>query len=352
MGFVASFVFFLLLIGTSPEAQAFGEANRYLVYSPSSITRKALGGVRNDFISVFSADLTSFQLRVARMLGAKVEKVNKLYISSVNWGVEFMQNTPNITSTSGGRGVTIAVLDTGSTVHSDLNRVISDCRDFTQTKALVAKSCNDGNGHGTHVAGILVADGGENGNGMFGIAPNAKLVVYKVCNDNGMCFEDDIAAAIRMAADAGANLINMSFGGEKTTPLIADALKYASSKGVLVVAAAGNNGPFDDSVEYPAAYPNVIAVGALTEKGKIAQWSSRGMQVILFAPGENIQSTWKDGGYETLSGTSMAAPFVTGLAAKFWSALLSQTSDGETQFTSTSIAPLVRESLTDYLRQP
>lgn len=348
---IAFSVFFLLLIGTAPKANAFGETNRYLVHSSSSIVRKALGGARNDFGSSFSADLTSFQLRIARMLGASVEKVTTLEISSVNWGVSFMYHASGIFHTSGGKGVTIAVLDTGVGTHPDLADAIADCRDFTQSKSQLANTCKDVIGHGTHVAGILAADGGESGKGMFGMAPDAKLLIFKVCNDFGTCYEDDVAAALRVASDIGANLINMSFGTDKKTPLIAEALKYASSKGVLVVAAVGNDGPFEDSVEYPAAYSAVIAVGALTEQGTIAPWSSRGDQIAFFAPGENIESAWRDGTYETLSGTSMAAPYITGLAAKFWSTLLAQTSDGETQFTSTSIAPLVRASLSDYLHQ-
>ena len=195
---------------------------------------------------------------------------------------------------------------------------------------MVDGRCDDKNGHGTHVAGIISADGGSDGLGVYGMAPEANLFVYKVCSNNGTCWADDIAVALRTAADEGANIVNMSLGSDNPSPLITEATDYAVSKKVLVVAATGNDGPYVGSIDYPGAKANVIAVGAVDKDIKIQDWSSRGNNlktevyvvedgdIELAAPGFNIESTWKDGGYAILSGTSMASPHVAGLAAKLW----------------------------------
>ncbi|MGB7531797.1 MAG: S8 family serine peptidase [Halobacteriota archaeon] len=145
---------------------------------------------------------------------------------------------------SGGAEVKVAVLDTGVYKdHLDLKANIVDCIDAT--KRGIRKGCADDNGHGTHVAGTILADGGGDGKGIFGVAPEAKLMAIKVCGPGG-CWADDIAAGIRYAADNGANIISMSLGGDAQSRLIKDAIDYAVvEKGVLVVAAAGNDGPVD-----------------------------------------------------------------------------------------------------------
>ena len=136
--------------------------------------------------------------------------------------------------------------------------------------------------------------------------------------------------AIRNAADNGAHIINMSLGSDTESSLIKDAIFYAVSKNVLVVAAAGNDGPDPDSIDYPGANSNVIAVGAFDIAQVIADWSSRGINstttpyvveekdIEFAAPGVIIESTWNNGGYVILSGTSMASPHMAGLAAKLW----------------------------------
>src|SRR3989344_3556165 len=153
------------------------------------------------------------------------------------------------------------------------------------------------------------------------------LFMYKVCGLNGSCYADDISSAINTAADSGVNIINISLGSDKESSLISESINYATSKGVLVIAAGGNDGPYFASIDYPAAKKEVVGVGAFGVSFAIPDWSSRGVnsQTLPFvveeqdvefaAPGVNIESTWKNGGYAILSGTSMAAPFVTGLAA-------------------------------------
>lgn len=260
------------------------------------------------------------------------------------WGIQAIYNDSSVQNTSGGSGIKVAVLDTGVyTNHIDLAGSAEQCKDFTQTKSpLVNGSCNDRNGHGTHVAGTVLAHGGSDGLGIYGVAPEADLWAYKVLNDRGSGYSDDIAGAIRHAADQATStnskvIISMSLGSSSKDTMIANAVDYAYSKGVLVVAAAGNSGSASNTIGYPGALINAVAVAALEniqQNGtyRIADFSSRGnpntdgdfviqeRDIEVSAPGAAIESTWYNGGYNTISGTSMATPHVSGLAAKIWSA--------------------------------
>ncbi|MFX3675166.1 MAG: S8 family serine peptidase [Paenisporosarcina sp.] len=257
------------------------------------------------------------------------------------WGIKAIYNNSSQTTTSGGQGINIAVLDTGVYVdHYDLVNTIEQCKNFTGSTTVINGSCNDGNGHGTHVAGSALADGGSDGAGIYGVAPQADLWAYKVLGDNGSGYSDDIAAAIRHTADQAVStgtktVINMSLGSAANDSLISSAVNYAYSKGVLIVAAAGNSGPNQGSIGYPGALVNAVAVAALEnvqQNGtyRVANFSSRGFastdgdyviqqgDIEISAPGAAIYSTWNNGGYNTISGTSMATPHVAGLAAKVW----------------------------------
>jgi subtilisin len=160
-------------------------------------------------------------------------------------------------------------------------------------------------------------------------------MAYKVCGDSGICYTDDIAAAIDYAASHGAEIVSMSLGGDTQSSYIKDAIDR--NPGVLYVAAAGNDGPADGSIDYPGAYVKVIAVGAIDTNEGVPSWSSRGIndgdytieerEVEFGAPGVDIYSTWNDGCYNTISGTSMATPHVSGLAAKLWQGSASATRD-------------------------
>jgi subtilisin len=349
---IAAFVAFSVALSIPLPALAAAAPSTTRYYTPNtrSFWRNAMGA-RHVFDEGFTADLSDLQLRIAKFAGLKPIIVKKFNIlsdvkavesvsptpqtapsSSVPWGVRAMLGNDTIASTSGGLGVTVALLDTGiDREHPDLQSRIDGCFDVIDSaKGFVDGVCDDLNGHGTHMAGIIAADGGSDGVGLFGFAPQASISVYRVCNGAGNCYSDDIAVAMRAAVDNGAQIIVVGFGGEGVSSFIDDAVAYAQEKDVLIIAAAGNDGPYDDSVDWPARNPSVISVGALDSDGAVAEFSSRGKNrstkayqpnegdVEFAAPGVNIESTFRDQGYAILSGTSMAAPHVAGLAARLW----------------------------------
>ncbi len=202
--------------------------------------------------------------------------------------------------------VTVAVIDSGICPHPELAGKVLGGYDFVENDS----TPQDEAGHGCAVAGIIAAN--RDGLGMAGIAPNARLLAYRVLNAQGQGRYSSVASAIVRAADDGAQIINLSLGGANSSQILQDAVDYATSRGVLVIAAAGNNG--SSTVLYPAAYPNVVSVGALSPDGTQAIFSNRG-KVEAWAPGVNVLSLTLSGEYSTYSGTSFAAPNVAGLAA-------------------------------------
>ncbi len=278
-------------------------------------------------------------------------------------------NLSTLESSSNGSGITIAVIDSGVDArHIDLSGQVLDGVDFRdgisyfdsetdsiydcvtytdadytnfgRTKPVHADFGKyDPNGHGTHVAGIIAAKGF----GVQGIAPGARILPVRVLDTFGSGDSSDVACGITWATDNGADIINMSLGSESESIAVTAAVKYALSNGVVVIAAAGNSGPTNAKPSYPAATEtspdayDVIAVGATNASGVIQPFSNRGPYVDVAAPGLNILSTCMaspqtqtisgittrtscttadgSGRYESLSGTSMAAPHIAGLVA-------------------------------------
>jgi len=209
---------------------------------------------------------------------------------------------------TGSSAVTIAIVDTGVDLsHPDLAGKLVPGYDFVNGDTIP----QDDNGHGTHVAGIAAASG-NNGIGVAGVSWGARIMPVKVLNAGGNGSFADVAAGITWSADHGTQVINLSVGGASPSAVLQDAVNYAYGKGVLLVAAAGNTG--SGVILYPARYPNVIAVGAVDNTNNHAGFSNFGPELDLAAPGASIYST-VIGGYGYLSGTSMAAPYVSGLAA-------------------------------------
>lgn len=218
--------------------------------------------------------------------------------------------------TFGSSDVTIAVIDQGVKYdHPDLSANMSDSvsyhgKDFVDDDSDPYPVDMAKEYHGTHVAGIAAAEI-DNGTGVAGIS-NASILSGRVADQNHDATASDLADGISWAAVEGADVINVSLGGASSSA-VKDAVEYAHQEGSLVVAAAGNGN--SDSVDYPAAYDEVVAVTALTADGAIAPYSNVGDEVELAAPGTAVISTASTDGYALYSGTSMATPIVSGVAA-------------------------------------
>lgn len=211
---------------------------------------------------------------------------------------------PNAWKFTKGSGVKIAVLDTGiDTTHPDFVGAIIAAKDFTRSRFGV----EDRHGHGTHVAGTIGARGR-----VSGIAPECDLYVGKVLGDDGSGDGAAIAAGIDWAVAQGVDVISMSLGSPQPDVRIAAAIRRAVAAGIIVIVAAGNDGR-SNAVNWPAKMPDVIAVSAMDDDGKLATFSSYGPEIDFAAPGVNITSCAPGGGYQVMSGTSMATPHLAGL---------------------------------------
>lgn len=223
---------------------------------------------------------------------------------------------------STGAGVTVAVIDSGVARHPDL------AGRFARGKDFVAKTDGrtDPNGHGTHVAGIIAMTANNNVGGA-GLAPDVAIMPVVVADAGGSVRSSDSARGIIWAVDHGADVLNMSYSGSISS-VEQKAIQYAQSKGAVTVAAAGNayldsGGGLSNPVQYPAAFPGVLGVGAVNKSLRRSSFSEVGKQVDLVAPGgsgqfnspRGIFSTYGSSGYVRMPGTSMAAPYASATVA-------------------------------------
>ncbi len=205
--------------------------------------------------------------------------------------------------------IAVAVIDSGiCAAHPDLTGRILPGYDYVDDDS----TPQDPLGHGCAVAGVIAANI-DNGEGIAGVAPNTRILPLRVLNADGVGAYSDVAAAIVFAVDNGAQIINLSLGGSQPASVLADAVDYAAARDVLVIAAAGNTG--QSGVLYPAAYERVVAVGSVDRDLQRSSFSSYGPEIGLLAPGRDILTTYGEDQYTTLSGTSLAAPHVSGIAA-------------------------------------
>ncbi|MBA4495065.1 S8 family peptidase [Paenactinomyces guangxiensis] len=229
-------------------------------------------------------------------------------LSSQQWGPQKIQAPAAWDVTRSSSSVKIAIVDTGVEAnHPDLSGKVINGWDFVYDDSVP----NDANGHGTHCAGIAAAVT-NNGTGIAGVAPNARILAVRVLDGNGSGTLSDVANGIRYAADQGAQVISLSLGGSSGTSTLSNAVNYAWNSGSVVVAAAGNSNTSAPS--YPAYYSNAIAVASTTSSDQRSSFSNYGSWVDVAAPGSSIYSTYIGGTYRTLSGTSMATPHVAGVA--------------------------------------
>jgi subtilisin family serine protease len=218
-----------------------------------------------------------------------------------------------------GTGVDVGILDTG--IESDhCSLAVAGGRNVTNSG--LPNDYGDAHGHGTHVAGITGAL--DNDIGVIGVAPKTNLYAVKVLDDNGSGRYSNLVAGIDWCLSNDVELISMSLGGDSASSTMDQAIEDAHAAGHLLLSAAGNNGNDQDgvcdeeTVTYPAAHDDVVAVSAMNEDETIASYSSVGAAVDVLAPGTEITSTYVNNEYTQASGTSAACPFVTGVAALLW----------------------------------
>ncbi len=255
---------------------------------------------------------------------------------TVPWGVERIYDSQSYPfeawETTSGAGIRVAVLDSGiQGDHEDLPALAGGVNTVDGSAWNV-----DDNGHGTHVAGIVAAQ--MNQLGVVGTAPAAALYSVKVLDSEGDGWISDIIEGIQWAVENDIQIISMSLGTTLDSTALKTACDAAWSSGHLLFAAAGNNGNEEDkSINYPAAFSSVIAVGATDNSDQRASFSAIGPELELMAPGQEILSTYPAAlqaeAYKTVSGTSMAIPHAAGAAAVIWAS--------EPEFTNVQIREIL-----------
>ncbi|MBI4368853.1 MAG: S8 family peptidase [Elusimicrobia bacterium] len=230
-------------------------------------------------------------------------------VQETSWGVSRVK-APEAWSVTQGAGVNVCVLDTGvDLTHADLAENVKSGYNAINP----SRTAKDDNGHGTHVAGIIAAV--NNTIGVVGVGPKISVIPVKVLGASGSGWISDIIEGLEWCGVNGGKVANMSLGSSSDSQSLHDAITALYNAGLVLVAAAGNSGPCANCVSYPARYSEVIAVSASDSSDQFASYSSQGPEVDLIAPGSNVLSTWKGGGYATASGTSMATPHVSAVAA-------------------------------------
>ncbi len=253
----------------------------------------------------------------------------------------FQFRLPDAWRKTKGRGVRVALLDTGiDTKHPDLACSIAATADFT------GQGIEDLHGHGTHCAGIVGAHSSRAG--LTGVAQESQLLIGKVLNNDGLGSFNNIADGVDWAVDSGAHIICMSMAGPRSSPLLYRSINYALAKGVHIICAAENSAGSQSNNSYPNGYGGAITVASHGHSGISSQHRERG----LAAPGQDIWSTYKDGSYRELTGSSMAASFVAGIAALIVSRHLSRSCSNTPIFNCEDLRAHLTAMSTDRERQP
>ncbi|MBS4173081.1 S8 family serine peptidase [Bacillus sp. FJAT-49736] len=314
------FVCLLIFSIYSPTSKAAASKDRVIVVFKNKIDKKMIhqanGNINQSFKNVSAVSISIPKENIGaiknnkNVLAVEQDKMVKITGQLVNWGIKDINAPLSWKSKYTGKGIKIAVLDTGISKHEDLE--VSGGASFVS----YTKSFNDDNGHGTHVAGIIGAK--NNTIGVVGVAPDASLYAVKVLDSEGSGYVSDIISGIDWAIKNQMDIINLSFGTPEDSVALQKIADEAYNKGILIVAAAGNGGHSTgagDTMEYPAKYKSVIGVGAVDQNNIRGSFSATGSNLEVVAPGINIVSTFLNNDYAFMSGTSMAAPFVSGTLA-------------------------------------
>lgn len=234
------------------------------------------------------------------------------FSDTVGYGVKMIHAQKEWKETMGA-GINIAILDTGIDFdHQDLKDRVKGGINFTSSNP---KDYMDRKGHGTHCAGIIAAS--LNNNGIVGVAPEANLFAVKILGDDGAGSLDWIIKGIEWCINNDIHIISMSLGTNVHHEALYNAIKRAYDKGVILVAASGNDGDGGktQTIDYPGFYQEVIAVSAIDANEVIGDFSSTGSNVVISAAGVDVLSTYPGNKYAKLSGTSMACPHISGAIA-------------------------------------
>ena len=284
------------------EADAVLEEYEHLPMMMIKVTSAQLKRLRSEGLIEFYEENQQFtlqnQFKVANLSSAELTR----------WNLKAMDVQNGWSHGYTGKGVKIAIIDSGIANHSDLK--------IAGGKSFVGESYDDDHGHGTHVAGIIA--GKHNGVGVAGIAPNAEVYAVKAIKSDGVGDVRVVLQAIDWAIDNHMDIINLSFGGLEYAQSLHEGIKKASEHGLLIVAASGNEGNDNgtgNTVNYPARHEEVISVAAINRYFKRSSFSGTGDSNDFAAPGEEIYSTYLNGQYATYNGTSMATPHITGMLA-------------------------------------
>lgn len=239
----------------------------------------------------------------------KVENVLATLSQSKGWQITQLR-VPDAWKITKGKGIKVMVIDTGYTDHPDLEDALieNECLSFLRFE----REKDDFNGHSSHVCGIIGAR--DNHIGMVGVAPECTIITAKVLGRNGTGDFEAMRAALRFAKEVKPDVINMSLGSHQYDATMHRLIKDLYDMNIPIIAASGNDGR-GNAVNYPAKYPEVICVTAYDKNGRPARFNSTGPQADFSAPGVDIYSTWINHTYVSISGTSMATPFVAGLVA-------------------------------------
>lgn len=310
---------FLITLSIVPEASAHTDEDQRVIITfednvNEQLIEAASGDINYEFDSLPVVSVTISESGLKELKNdptiKKIEKDVLVHTSTqvLDWGISKMDIPLAWQTGYTGKGIKVAVVDSGISSHEDL--VIAGGVSFVD----YTTSYQDDNGHGTHVAGIIRAS--DNGFGIKGVASEVDLYAVKSINQNGSAYLSSIIAGIDWAITNKMDIINLSLSTQSDSISFQNILDKAFEQGILIVAASGNDGTGSgDTVDYPARYSSVIGVGAIDQQNRLASFSSTGPNVELVAPGVSVLSTYLNGSYARLNGTSMATPFVSGYLA-------------------------------------